>query len=324
MWVPKWVAGPYLRISREAGILDAETISGRHGLSRGMVDQLLLHMRRNLMLSSLGRGKYIVTPEEKWLGIAWLFASYPPLEADLKGFFLDKVHEIKALVLHGSRSFGSAGKDSDYDFFMVVSTPEAREEFETRKKELSRGVNFDIFSEEGFKRKLGTAPLYFKFVFGSPKVVFDGLDIETQAKALRLRPFHLLPELAKVKLNLDSIDLKNVYSPIYLGMESLRTLAACELALEGTFRERELSRKMAAFDFSGKGEILRIHRHIANFGEERPTRVSSREISSFLTLVKNEFERVKLKARRAFTEEFGSGFSTELAKTVWVINDKGR
>lgn len=303
--------------------MDAETISGRHGLSKGMLDQLLLHMRRNLMLSSVGRGKYIVAPEEKWLGIAWLMTIYPQLEADLRELLLDRVHEVIALVLHGSRSFSKGKEGSDYDFFVVVRTPEAREEFERRKKELSKGVNFDIFSEEGFKRKLETAPLYFKFVFGSPQVVFDELDAEKEVKALRLRPFHLLPELAKVKLNLDSIDLKNVYSPIYLGMESLRTLAACELALEGTFSERELSKKLQSIEFLGKEELFRVYRAIANFGEELPTRISSREISYFLTLVKKEFGRVKQKARRAFNEEFGSGFGTELAKTVWVINDKG-
>lgn len=323
MWVPKWVAKPYLRISREAGILDAETLSGELGLSKGMVDQLLLRMRRNLMLSSVERGKYIVTPEEKWLSIAWLMASYPQLEADLKDFFLDRVHEVRTLVLHGSRSFGDADKGSDYDFLMVVSTPEAREEFETRKKELSRGVNFNIFSEEGFKRKLGTAPLYFKFVFGSPQIVFDEPDIEKQVKALRLRPFHLLPELAKVKLNLESIDRKNVYSPIYLGMESLRTLVACELALQNIFSERELSKKLQSIELIGKDELFRVYRAIANFGEELPTRISSREISSFLTLVKKEFEQVKQKAKRAFNVEFGGGFGEELAKTVWVINDKG-
>lgn len=324
MWVPKWVAEPYLRLSRESGgIVDNKAISGELGLSRGMADQLVMRMRRNLMLSSLGGGKYAVTPERKWLGLAWILTKYPQLESDLTGFLLDRVHEVDALVLHGSRSFGSGDGGSDYDFFMVVSTPEARNEFELRKRELSKGVNFDVFSEAGFERKLETAPLYLKFVFSGPQVVFDEAGIVKKAKELRFRPFHLLPELAKVKLNLSSIDPKNRYSQIYLGMESLRALAACGLALEGVFSGRELSKRMDTFDFPAKSAILKVYRHIANFGEEMPSKISGRETGAFLALVKKEFERVRKKASGAFEGEFGGGFAQELDKTVWVIHDQG-
>lgn len=273
-------------------MLTVDSLRKELDLSERMLNQTILKLRYNLLISAAERGNYIVTPPNRWLALARFLTAFPELEKDFKNIFLDGLWHVKSLFLFGSRAFGTVDKESDYDLLVVVDSPLVREALlEQARNWASRGVNFEVYSTEGIEGILENSPLYLKSVLPDGVEIFDDVRLRHRFAEAKVKKSHLRHELEKVQHLLETEG--DVYAQAYIYIHALRTLTSIGLALEGCWDARTFNKKVNGAEFENREEIRRVYRNIANFDEQVATDLEIKDLANLKLLVEKKMRDAK-------------------------------